>query len=234
MDCMEFFEDSGARLVPRLDGGDVLRDLVAGVHLPGGGTSGSADADEVLISSLPMGLAGGLNDYEGGEDTGEKMLTGRGHGSPDLGGEGVGDSYEIGDTDVASGAEDNDIVEEGVAVSDTNQSCWTKRVRVGKAADVREPSSSRMTALEASVRAFVEKKSGNVVNPSIGTSFDSVEEGYEFYNLYSWEVGFGVRYAKSRLNVHRKKCMQEIVCACAGKPLQANSRSTRCGCNAMI
>ena len=72
-----------------------------------------------------------------------------------------------------------------------------------------------MTALEASVRAFVDKKSRNVVNPSIGTSFDSVEEGYEFYNLYSWEVGFGVRYAKSRLNVHQKKCMQEIVCACA-------------------
>ena len=125
---------------------------------------------------------------------------------------------------------------------------------------------------------------GNVVNPSIGTSFDSFEEVYEFYNLYSWEVSFGVHYAKSRLNVHRKKCMQEIVCACAvsqqhninsplhledfelsfhflslchatkmcvliynffmflitcacllqGNPLQANSRSTRCGCNAMI
>ena len=53
-----------------LDGGDVLRDLVAGVHLPGGSTSGSADADEVLISSLPMGRAGGLMYYEGGEDNG--------------------------------------------------------------------------------------------------------------------------------------------------------------------
>ncbi|KAM3197148.1 hypothetical protein ACQJBY_072685 [Aegilops geniculata] len=128
MDGMEFFfEDSRAGLVPRLDGGDVLRDLVAGVHLPGGGTSGSADAYEVLISSLPMGRAGGLMDYKGGEDTGETMLTRRGRGLPDLGGEGVGDSCEIGDTDVASGAEDNDAVEEGVAVSNTNQSCWTKR-----------------------------------------------------------------------------------------------------------
>lgn len=37
------------RLAPRLDGGDVLRDLVAGVRLPKGRTSGSADTDEVLI-----------------------------------------------------------------------------------------------------------------------------------------------------------------------------------------
>ena len=56
MDAMEFFfEESGAGLAPRLDGGDVLRDLVAGVRLPKGRTSGSANTDEVLISSLLMG-----------------------------------------------------------------------------------------------------------------------------------------------------------------------------------
>jgi hypothetical protein len=54
-----------------------------------------------------------------------------------------------------------------------------------------------------------------VVDPAVGTSFDSLEEAYEFYNLYSWEVGFGVRFSKSRLNVRRTKCMQEIVCGCA-------------------
>ena len=65
-------------------------------------------------------------------------------------------------------------------MSNANQSSWTKRVRVGKAADEREPSPSRMPALEASIRAFVNKKSNNVVNPSIGTSFDSVEVGMSF------------------------------------------------------
>lgn len=64
-------------------------------------------------------------------------------------------------------------------------------------------------------------KTANVINPAIGTSFESLEEDYEFYNLYSWEVGFGVQYVKSHLNVHQKKC----VCACAGKPLQSNGRS---------
>lgn len=42
----------------------------------------------------------------------------------------------------------------------------------------------------------------------------SLDEAYSFYNLYSWELGFGIRYGKSRLNVH-KKCMQEILCGCA-------------------
>jgi hypothetical protein len=46
-------------------------------------------------------------------------------------------------------------------------------------------------------------------------SFDSVREAYDFYNLYSCERGFGVRYGKSRLNVDRVKCMQEIVCGCS-------------------
>ena len=40
-------------------------------------------------------------------------------------------------------------------------------------------------------------------------------EAYDFYNLYSWEIGFEIRYEKSRLNVKRTKCMQEIVCGWA-------------------
>ena len=42
-------------------------------------------------------------------------------------------------------------------------------------------------------------------------------EAYDFYNLYLWEKGFDIRYVKSRLNVERTKCMQEIVCGCAGE-----------------
>jgi hypothetical protein len=29
--------------------------------------------------------------------------------------------------------------------------------------------------------------------PTLGTTFNSCKEGREFYNLYSWEVGFGIR-----------------------------------------
>ena len=111
---------------------------------------------------------------------------------------------------------------------------WTRRVRLGKAPDERDMNPDRKTALELSVRAYAEKCQGHVVNPKIGTEFDSLDEAYEFYNLYSWETCFGIRLAKSRLNVQRTRCMQEIVCACAGSPLKENSRSSRCGCNAMI
>jgi hypothetical protein len=50
------------------------------------------------------------------------------------------------------------------------------------------------------------------VNPTPGTTFDTLDEAYDFYNLYAWETGFGIRYGKSRLNAGKKKCMQEIVC----------------------
>jgi hypothetical protein len=83
------------------------------------------------------------------------------------------------------------------------------------APDERGVNPDRKSALELSVRAYAEKCNGMVVNPVIGTSFDSLDEAYEFYNLYSWECGFGVRLSTSRLNVQRKKSMQEIVCACA-------------------
>uniref|UniRef100_A0A8R7V0Z9 Protein FAR1-RELATED SEQUENCE n=1 Tax=Triticum urartu TaxID=4572 RepID=A0A8R7V0Z9_TRIUA len=49
----------------------------------------------------------------------------------------------------------------------------------------------------------------------LGTTFTSVAEAYDFYNLYSWEKGFSIRYDKSRLHVQRTKCMQEIVCGCS-------------------
>lgn len=115
-----------------------------------------------------------------------------------------------------------------------NSEGWTCRVRIGVAPDEREINPERISALENSIKNYAERKSNTVVNPVVGTSFDSLEDAYDFYNLYSWEVGFGIRYAKCRLNVHRKKCMQEIVCGCAGKPLHENSRSARCGCPALI
>ena len=78
----------------------------------------------------------------------------------------------------------------------------------------RAPCPDRMTALEKSVRFFAEAPRENIV-PKLGHSFDTLDEAYDFYNLYSWEKGFGIRYGKSRLNVNRTKCMQEIVCGCA-------------------
>lgn len=53
------------------------------------------------------------------------------------------------------------------------------------------------------------------MKPELGLSFDLSGEAYDFYNLYSWVVGFGIRYGKSRLNDKRTKIMQEILSGCA-------------------
>jgi hypothetical protein len=72
-----------------------------------------------------------------------------------------------------------------------------------------------MSALEATLRRYAEKKTDTVIVPVVGSNFDSLGEAYDYYNLYSREIGFGVRYGKSRLNVERTKCMQEVVCGCS-------------------
>ncbi|KQK18270.1 hypothetical protein BRADI_1g40350v3 [Brachypodium distachyon] len=73
------------------------------------------------------------------------------------------------------------------------------RPRVGAVADGRGASPGRVTALEESLKTYAETRTGLVVEPVIGTRFDSLAEAYEF-NLFSWEVGFGIRYGKSRSN----------------------------------
>ena len=55
-----------------------------------------------------------------------------------------------------------------------------RRIRIGEATDEREHSSSKVPALEASVPASVDNKTGNAINSAIGTSFGSVEEGTNF------------------------------------------------------
>uniref|UniRef100_A0A8R7QHP4 FAR1 domain-containing protein n=2 Tax=Triticum urartu TaxID=4572 RepID=A0A8R7QHP4_TRIUA len=110
----------------------------------------------------------------------------------------------------------------------------TRRLRIGRAPLDRVPCAGRVTPLEETIRRYADKPTESVVKPQIGMSFDSLGEAYDFYNLYSWELGFGIRYGKSRLNVERTKCMQEIVCGCSGKPEQQNSRSCRCECPAMV
>lgn len=48
----------------------------------------------------------------------------------------------------------------------------------------------------------------------VGASFVSLDEAYEFYNICSWECGFGIRYGESNLDPQGTKCRQPFVCAC--------------------
>ena len=53
------------------------------------------------------------------------------------------------------------------------------------------------------------------MQPCVGTHFDSMVEAFEFYKLYSWEVGFGIRFDRSRRNSEQTKTIQDIVCICS-------------------
>ena len=91
-----------------------------------------------------------------------------------------------------------------------------------------------MSALEVSILKYAEQPDKSIVRPELGLSFDSLGEAYDFYNLYSWELGFGIRYGKSRLNAERTKSMQEIVCGCSVSTLlmQRNkNEKPKCGNN---
>ena len=59
------------------------------------------------------------------------------------------------------------------------------RVRIGKAPRERAINPGRKSALEVSIRSYVERKEGTVIDPVVGTTFDSLEEAYEFYSLLS-------------------------------------------------
>ncbi|KAI5010952.1 hypothetical protein ZWY2020_013089 [Hordeum vulgare] len=111
---------------------------------------------------------------------------------------------------------------------------WTNMLRLRCAPPDRIPCPSRLSAFETSIRNYAHQPDKSVVRPAIGLSFDSLDEAYDFYNLYSWKIGFGIRYGKIRLNAQRTKSMHEIVCGCSGKPETENSRSCRCECPALI
>ena len=83
----------------------------------------------------------------------------------------------------------------------------------------RTPCPGRMGVLEKTIRGFADRGREEVVKLELGTSFDSLTEAYDFYNLYSWEHGFGIRYGKSRLNPDKRKTIQEIVCGCSVQAL---------------
>uniref|UniRef100_A0A453APR3 Uncharacterized protein n=3 Tax=Aegilops tauschii subsp. strangulata TaxID=200361 RepID=A0A453APR3_AEGTS len=48
------------------------------------------------------------------------------------------------------------------------------------------PCPNRTTALEKAIHGFADNLGDNVIVPTLGTTFDSLGEAYDFYNLYLW------------------------------------------------
>jgi hypothetical protein len=63
---------------------------------------------------------------------------------------------------------------------------------------------SHVFAFENSIKSFAEHPTDTVIKTEIRASFKSIEEAYDFYNLYFWKVGFDICYWKSRLNIEKE------------------------------
>ena len=74
-----------------------------------------------------------------------------------------------------------------------------------------------MGAAERSLRKYCDAKSAGlnpkyIFEPSVGLQFDSEDEAVEFYNLHSWEVGFGTRMGNWDRNKSGYQITREVVC----------------------
>lgn len=91
-----------------------------------------------------------------------------------------------------------------------------RRVKDGASrANYRKPRG--MGAAERSMRKYCELKGAGdepryIFEPSIGLAFDSEPEAIEFYNLHSWEVGFGTKLGNWARNKDGYQTIREIVC----------------------
>uniref|UniRef100_A0A0E0D2U9 Uncharacterized protein n=1 Tax=Oryza meridionalis TaxID=40149 RepID=A0A0E0D2U9_9ORYZ len=50
------------------------------------------------------------------------------------------------------------------------------------------------SALENALRTAPSRPSEHVFEPHLGLLFDSEVEAFQFYNFYSWELGFNIKY----------------------------------------
>lgn len=78
----------------------------------------------------------------------------------------------------------------------------------------RLPAARNYGAVERALRNAHERGDRSIFEPEVGKLFDSPQEGFEFFNMYSWEVGFDIRFGRSRTSISGRRTRQDIVCAC--------------------
>jgi len=66
-----------------------------------------------------------------------------------------------------------------------------------------------------------------IFEPVVGKLFDSTEEAFEFFNMYSWKIGFDVRFGRSRMNKVGRRTRQDIVCPDGDGAVQPNGSLNR-------
>lgn len=90
----------------------------------------------------------------------------------------------------------------------------TRRVRVPKGVTIPNERPPRaIGTIEKAMRNAKNRNGKPIFEPVLGMVFDSTAEAYKFYNLYSWERGFGIRFGTNSTNPgNKKRTKQLIVC----------------------
>ncbi|TVU08078.1 hypothetical protein EJB05_41463, partial [Eragrostis curvula] len=70
--------------------------------------------------------------------------------------------------------------------------------------NARDKQEGKKSALEMAIMKFADRSTPYIIDPSIGTEFDCVAEAFDYYNLYSWEAGFGIKYGRTRYSESKK------------------------------
>ncbi|CAN6233845.1 unnamed protein product [Urochloa humidicola] len=73
-----------------------------------------------------------------------------------------------------------------------------------------------------------------IFEPAVGLTFDSEAEAIDFYNLHSWEVGFGTKKGSWVLNNDGYQTLREVVCQRQGFDKRTKAKTKGCNCKAMI
>ncbi|KAM0845877.1 hypothetical protein ACQ4PT_056065 [Festuca glaucescens] len=110
----------------------------------------------------------------------------------------------------------------------------------------RLPSNWNYGSVEKALRESSSRGEKCIFLPKQGQVFQTLEEAYEYFNMYSWKVGFGIRYGRSRVNAANLKSRQDLVCSCElihpttvfprwqGRDNADMSRSARCDCPCIL
>ena len=70
------------------------------------------------------------------------------------------------------------------------------------------------SAITEAIRTSTSRKGQPVFVPAVVTEFNSAKEAKDFYNLYSWEIGFGIRKGQNRVNDNNYTTRQDFVRSC--------------------
>ncbi|XP_051189963.2 protein FAR1-RELATED SEQUENCE 5-like [Lolium perenne] len=84
------------------------------------------------------------------------------------------------------------------------------------------------------MRKYCEDKKNVMFEPEVGMQFSSTEEAFQFYNMYSWVLGFSIRLGDNYTPKTKQRTMQEYLCQRQGNGDETKNSTTRCGCKAMM